>query len=108
MSIAGALLGSDAQRVVTAMPRTPFYVLTGSADDSIPTQYPTATAAFLRSAGLDVSFYSLPSGTHRLITLLPILTQAWDDMLHGIVRAPRESFGNLKLPAAIPTMSLKP
>lgn len=108
MSIAGALLGSDAQRVVTTMPRTPFYVLTGSADDSIPTQYPTATAGFLRSAGLDVSFYSLPGGTHRLITLLPILTQAWDDMLHGIVRAPAQSFANMKLPAAIPAMSLKP
>src|SRR5579871_6322202 len=108
MSIAGALLGADAQRVVALMPRTPFYVLTGSADDSIPTQYPAATAGFLQSAGLEVSFYSLPGGTHRLITLLPILTQAWNDMLHGVVRAPPKSFGALQLPGAVPAMSLKP
>jgi acetyl esterase/lipase len=90
------------------MPRTPFYVLTGTRDDSIPTQYPTATAGFLQSAGIQVSFYSLAGGTHRLITLLPILTQAWGDMLHGVVRAPPVSFGDLKLPAMVPTMSLKP
>jgi len=108
MSIAGALLGSNAQRVVSAMPRTPFYVLTGTADDSIPTQYPMATAGFLRSAGIEVSFYSLHGATHRLITLLPILAQAWNDMLHGIVRAPPESFGVMKLPGAVPTMTLRP
>lgn len=108
MSVAGALLGSDAQQVVAFMSRTPFYVLTGTNDDSIPTQYPTATAGFLRSAGMDVSFYSLPGGTHRLITLLPIFTQAWNDMLHGVVRASPISFGVTKLPDVIPTMSLKP
>jgi acetyl esterase/lipase len=108
MSIAGALLGSDAEHVVSAMPRTPFYVLTGAADDSIPTQYPMATAGFLRSAGIEVSFYSLQGGTHRLITLLPILAQAWNDMLHGVIRAPPESFGMMKLPGAVPTMSLRP
>ena len=108
MCIAGALLGSRSQRIVTLMRRTPFYVLTGSADDSIPTQYPTATAAFLQSAGMDVSFYSQPGGIHRLVTLLPILTQAWDDMLHGIMRAPPPQFGNLVLPTMIPTSNFKP
>src|SRR5579863_1954920 len=67
MSVAGALLGSDSARVVALMPRTPFYVLTGSADESIPTAYPAATAAFLQASGLDVSFYSQPGGTHRLV-----------------------------------------
>ena len=108
MSIAGALLGSDSQRIVAEMSRTPFYVLTGTHDDSIPTQYPMATAGFLRSAGMQVSFYSLPGATHRLITLLPILTQAWNDMVHGVVRAPPESFGFMKLPGEIPTMTLRP
>src|SRR5579862_2869033 len=108
MSIAGALLGSDAQHVISVMSRTAFYVLTGAQDDSIPTRYPSATAGFLRSAGLAVSFYSLPGGTHRLITLLPILAQAWSDMLHGVVRAPPESFGNLTLPGVIPTLTLRP
>jgi pimeloyl-ACP methyl ester carboxylesterase len=108
MSIAGALLGSDAQRVVTLMRRTPFYVLTGSADDSIPTQYPTATAAFLQSAGMDVSFYSQAGGIHRLVTLLPILTLAWNDMLHGVVRAPPQGLGNVALPMMIPTSNFKP
>jgi pimeloyl-ACP methyl ester carboxylesterase len=108
MCIAGALLGSDASRVVTMMRRTPFYVLTGVADDSIPTQYPTATAAFLQSSGLDVSFYSEPGGTHRLVTILPILTQAWSDMLAEIVRRPPPRLGNVVLPTNFPTSSLKP
>ena len=108
VSIAGALLGSDSGRILALMPRTPFYVLTGSADDSIPTQYPTATAIFLHNAGLDVSFYSQPGGKHRLVTLLPILTQAWNDMLHEIVRAPPAAVGKISLPSAIPMSMLKP
>jgi predicted esterase len=108
MSIAGSLLGSDSTRIVAMMRRTPFYVLTGSADDSIPTQYPTATAAFLHNAGIDVSFYSETGGIHRLITILPILTQAWNDMLRGIVRAPPATIGNITLPSNIPMSNLKP
>ncbi|MFZ0031186.1 MAG: hypothetical protein WAK84_04865 [Candidatus Cybelea sp.] len=108
MSIAGALLGSDSARILALMPRTPFYVLTGSADDSIPTQYPTATAIFLHNAGFDVSFYSQAGGKHRLVTLLPILTQAWSDMLHEIVRAPPAAVGNISLPSAIPMSMTKP
>lgn len=108
MCIAGSLLGADAQRLVGAMRTTPFYVLTGSDDDSIPTLYPTTTAAYLQSQGLDVSFYSQHGGIHRLITLLPILTQAWSDMLHHIVRAPAPMTGAITLPSKIPTTALKP
>jgi dienelactone hydrolase len=108
MCIAGALLGSDAGRVVASMRTKPFYVLTGSADDSIPTQYPTVTAAFLQSAGMDVSFYSQPGGIHRLVTLLPILTLAWNDMLHQIVRSPPPASGSVTLPSSIPMGALKP
>lgn len=108
MCIAGSLLGSDSETVVAAMPRTPFYILTGSADESIPTQYPSSTAAFLSAAGFDVSFYSQLGGTHRLASLLPILTQAWNDMLRGIVRAPPPSFGKLALPGALPADGMRP
>jgi pimeloyl-ACP methyl ester carboxylesterase len=108
MCIAGSLLGSRAQRIVAMMPRTRFYVLTGSADDSIPTQYPTATAIFLRETGIPVTFYSQAGGTHRLITLLPVLTQAWSDMLHGVVRSPTELDGSVTLPSMAPVTALKP
>jgi pimeloyl-ACP methyl ester carboxylesterase len=108
MCIAGALLGSNSHRVVALMSRTPFYVLTGSADESIPTRYPTATAVFLRASGVPVSFYSEPGGIHRLVTLLPILTQAWSDMLHEIVRTPPPMLGNAALPASIPLNPMKP
>jgi len=108
MCVAGALLGSDSARVVSAMRRTPFYVLTGSADQSIPTAYPSATAAFLASNGVNVSFYSQPGGIHRLVTILSILTQAWNDMLHEIVRTPPPTLGSFSLPAAIPAMTYKP
>ncbi|HEY1884264.1 MAG TPA: hypothetical protein VGG51_14645 [Candidatus Cybelea sp.] len=108
MCIAGSLLGSDAQPVLAMLRTLPFYVLTGTADESIPTQYPASTAAYLHAAGLDVSFYSQPGGIHRLITLLPILTLAWNDMLHQIVRAPPENLGRVKLPTSIPMSALKP
>lgn len=99
MCIAGSILGSDSERVIARMARTPFYILTGSADETIPTQYPTSTAAFLSAAGFDVSFYSQLGGSHRLSSLMPILTQSWNDMLRGIMRAPPPSFGKLALPA---------
>lgn len=108
MCIAGALLGSDSSKVVALMARTPFYILTGSSDQSIPTQYPRATAYYLRAAGIDVSFYSHPGGSHRLVTLLPILAQAWSDMLHEIVRAPPIAVGSISLPSAIPMNEMKP
>jgi predicted esterase len=108
MCIAGALLGSDASRLLALMPRTPFYVLTGSSDESIPTQYPMATARFLHEAGRDVSFYSEPGGIHRLVTLLPILTQAWSDMHDSIVRAAPVALGSIALPSSIPMSATKP
>ena len=108
MSIAGSLLDSNAQRVQTTLRRTPFYILTGTNDDSIPTQFPTASAMYLANEGLDVSFYSLPGGTHRLVSLFPILSQAWHDMLAGVVRTPQLGFAAMRLPAAIPAMSMKP
>ncbi|MGA8574801.1 MAG: alpha/beta fold hydrolase [Candidatus Cybelea sp.] len=108
MCIAGSLLGSDSERVLARMPRTPFYILTGSADESIPSQYPTSTAAFLSAAGLDVSFYAQRGGSHRLGSLMPILTQSWNDMLSGIIRAPPPSFGKIALPSAIPMGAFKP
>jgi hypothetical protein len=83
-------------------------MLTGSDDDSIPTRYPTSTALYLQSAGMNVSFYSQRDGRHRLITLLPILTLAWNDMLHEIVRAPSQRLGNVTLPSSIPMGALKP
>ncbi|HZY99893.1 MAG TPA: hypothetical protein VFE36_10000 [Candidatus Baltobacteraceae bacterium] len=108
MCISGALLGHDAHRVTSMLSRTPFYVLTGSDDDSIPTQYPTATAVYLTASGLPVSFYSQPHGTHRVVTLLPILAQAWDDMHRGIVRSPPPMVGGMVLPNAPPQTMLKP
>ncbi len=88
MSIAGALLGSLSHGVTAMLPHTPFYILTGSLDQSIPTQYPTSTAVFLRDAGLPVTFYSDPNATHRLYSLRTILGQAWSDMENGVVRTP--------------------
>ncbi|MBV9232669.1 MAG: hypothetical protein JO030_01390 [Candidatus Eremiobacteraeota bacterium] len=108
MSIAGSLLGSDARRVMTTLAKTPFYILTGSRDESIPTQFPTSTAAYLMNQGVSVSFYSQAGGTHRLVTLLPILSQAWHDMLAGIVRTPPPNLSMIQLPATIPPTTMKP
>jgi dienelactone hydrolase len=102
MSIAGSLLGSRAPRLVAAMHGAPFYVLTGARDDNVPTQWPTATAIFLRNAGVPVTFYSQPDGTHALYSLQPILAQAWYDMEHGIVRSPAGLTGAPNLPEQRP------
>jgi predicted esterase len=107
MCISGGLLGTDAPKVVAFMRNTPFYVLTGSKDQSIPTIYPTIAAEYLGSQGIPVSFYSLPAGFHRLISLTPILGLAWADMLHQIVRAPPPAFGGGQLPTTAPMAGLK-
>ena len=106
MSISGGLLGHDAQAVLSTMRLTPFYVLTGSADTSVPTQYPASTAAFLQSRGIPVSFYSQPGGLHRLITLLPVLSEAWDDMHGSIVRTP-PALAQVPLPLTAPSGTLE-
>jgi predicted esterase len=107
MCVAGGLLETRAQRMVTTMSQTPVYVLTGALDETVPTQYPTATAVFLRDRRVPVTLYSQPNGTHRLVTLLPILTQAWDDMAQGIVRTPTV-VGTFPLPVAGPVKGLLP
>jgi pimeloyl-ACP methyl ester carboxylesterase len=108
MCIAGALWGEDARRLVGKMRTSRFYVLTGSADDDVPTQWPTSTANYLASTGIDVSYYSQREGTHRVVTLLPILTLAWNDMLHDVVRSPPPTFGLAQLPSEIPPSGYKP
>lgn len=102
MSIAGALLGSLSHTVTAMLPHTPFYILTGAQDQSIPTQYPTATAVYLRNSGLPVTFYSDPDATHRLYTLRTILAQAWSDMQNGVVRTP------VALSAGVPLLLVQP
>ncbi len=101
MSIAGSLLVSRAPHVTAALSRARFYILTGAGDDNVPTAYPTATAIFLRDAGLAVTFYSQPDGTHSLYSLRPILSQAWDEMERGIVRSPQGLTGAPNLPEAV-------
>lgn len=107
MSISGALLDSRADRLVAMMPETPIYVLTGTLDDNVPTQFSLGTAVYLRDKRVPVTLYTQPDGTHRLISLLPILTQAWDDMAKGIVRTPTIA-GNYTLPGIGPARGLQP
>jgi pimeloyl-ACP methyl ester carboxylesterase len=102
MCISGSLLASRAQHVTATLPNARFYVLTGARDDIVPTQYPTQTATYLRDAGLAVSFYSQADGTHLLYSLRPILSQAWDDMVRGVVRTPLGLSGGDELPDATP------
>ncbi|HEY1654040.1 MAG TPA: hypothetical protein VGF86_02875 [Candidatus Tumulicola sp.] len=102
MSIAGALLGSISHDVTAMLPHTPFYILTGALDQNIPTQYPTASAVFLRDSGVPVTFYSDPIATHRLYSLRGILESAWVDMENGVVRTP------LTLKTTLPLLGVPP
>jgi dienelactone hydrolase len=83
MCISGSVLNSGADAVRSAFARTRMYVVTGTLDDSIPTQYPQGTAAYLESVGIPTALYVEPAGTHGIYTLIPSLTRAWTDMLAG-------------------------
>jgi len=87
MSIAGAALGSEIEEVRNAFRHTPIYVITGTADDSIPTMYPQNTAIYLNSVGVPTGLYVVPGGTHAIVTLAPTLESAWRDMLAGKIRS---------------------
>lgn len=87
MCIAGALLNSEVAAVRFAWRDTPVYVINGSADESIPAEYGMLTAIYLDGLGVPTSFYQQPGGHHWVRSLMPKLTQAWDDMHHGTVRA---------------------
>jgi hypothetical protein len=67
----------------------------------VPTSYSTATAIYLRDAGLAVTFYSDPNGTHALRSLRAIFAQAWSDMEQGAVHLPVGLSGNADLPSAV-------
>ncbi len=87
MAIAGAAYGSEVDRFRAAFQHTPIYVITGTADDSIPTQYPQNTAIYLNAAGVPTGLYVVPGGTHVIATLAPTITAAWHDMLTDKIRA---------------------
>jgi acetyl esterase/lipase len=70
------------------MPNSRYYIVTGARDQIVPTRYAIATAAILRDAGLAVTLYSQPDGTHVLYSLRSVLSKAWNDMTRGVVRSP--------------------
>lgn len=102
MCIAGSLLASRAPQVASSMQKARFYVITGAHDENVPTSFATATAIYLRDAGLDVTFYSAPEGTHALYSLRSVLSLAWTEMERGVVRTPTGLTGAANLPEAAP------
>jgi len=88
LCISGAILNSEASHVVWALRNTPFYVVTGKQDQSIPAQYGELTAAFLAGVGIPTEFVEEPTGTHLVPSLMPSLQTAWADMIAGIIKHP--------------------
>jgi pimeloyl-ACP methyl ester carboxylesterase len=86
MCISGAILNSGVRAVSIAWQTLRIYVVTGANDGEIPTKFGEQTAAYLASAGLPVSFYEEPHGTHFIRSLTPSLQRAWDDMHASLVR----------------------
>ena len=86
LCIAGSVLNSEAASVLKAWKNTPIYVVNGKLDQSIPPMYGEMTAIWLAGSGIPTGFYQEPKGTHFIPTLMPSLTQAWRDMIAGVVR----------------------
>ncbi|HZV79090.1 MAG TPA: hypothetical protein VFF60_05680 [Candidatus Binatus sp.] len=87
MAIAGAALGSEIDQVRMAFQHKQLFVVTGTADESIPTMYPQNTAFYLSGAGIATGLYIQRGGTHFIPTLWPMLQEAWHDMIAGRIRA---------------------
>ena len=103
LCVAGALVQHKAATVTATMGNIRFYIVTGAQDHVVPTLWPTVTATYLRDAGLRVSFYSQPDGTHDLRTLHAALPLAWEDMERGVLRMPWLLPGSVSLPVALPS-----
>jgi len=110
MSIAGAVLNSEADLVRFRFRDTPFYVVTGKKDSVIPAQYGEETAAWLNAVNIPTGLYEEPLGDHWLGTLTPSLSAAWRDMIAGVVNPAQTSAGPpaLNLPPITPRTSVKP
>lgn len=105
MCISGAILNSEAGQVADALRRTPFYIVNGARDDSIPPVYGLMTAQFLDGIGIPTEFDQEPTGTHYLASMLPALTRAWHNMLAGALKNPPPRGYGTQLLSAPPTMS---
>ena len=107
LCIAGSILNSETASVMKAWKNTPIYVVNGKLDQSIPPMYGEMTAVYLAGMGVPTGFYQEPNGTHFLPTLMPSLTQAWHDMIAGVVRnTPDASQNGEGLPNALGTPDL--
>jgi hypothetical protein len=78
-------------------------VVTGTSDDQVPTSFAQNTAIYLDSVGIPAGLYIVPSGTHSVVTLEPMLSAAWHDMLTGKIRASARPLrnGRVALPSSI-------
>ncbi len=85
MSIAGSVLNSEAQAVLSGFARTRMYIVNGAKDENIPPQYGVQTAQWLAGVGIPTGLYQEPNGTHYLSTLMPSLSRAWHEMLAGFI-----------------------
>jgi len=107
LCIAGSVLNSETASVMKAWKNTPIYVVNGKLDQSIPPMYGEMTAVWLAGNGVPTGFYQEPKGTHMIPTLMPSLTQAWHDMIAGIVRnTPDVSQNGEGLPNSLGTPDL--
>jgi predicted esterase len=102
LSVAGALESADGVTATAALAGRHVYLVAGGKDDVVPAGIARDAAAFLRSHGVNVSYYEQPGGTHALRTLSPALDSAWRDMLAGVTHASSDLPGGLS-PNPIPS-----
>ena len=103
LAIAGSTLSSDTELVRRAFAGKPVYVVTGTDDSEVSTVFAQSTAVYLDSVGIPTGLYIQPGGTHAVVTLVPMLSSAWHDMLAGRPRASAQPHGTgrVQLPGSI-------
>ncbi len=109
LCISGSLTNDDQKAVTKTFGGKTVYVVTGSDDNDIPSEYSKKTADYLSYVGIPVRYYVQSHGTHQLSSIYAVVTQAWKDMLNGINGASIAGRGGPQAaPPALPIKSASP
>lgn len=103
LSVGGSLTNDDKDSFMRAMQGKPVFLVIGSDDPLVKAQYVKGASGYLSANGVDSHYYEERGGVHSLVSLLPSVQRAWNDMLAGVhFNTPEPD-----APSPLPTPSLR-